>query len=279
MFDEKDFLKNSKTFFLVLVFFSFFFLFLNIFNVSKGILEFGFFLTKPLDNAAVSSSNSVKNFLGVFDEVKTLRGEYFDLQEQYLKLQAQDSLVSLLYEENLTLKKQLGIEEVERELILAEVLFQDWALRNESLLINKGYKDGVKQGEIVSIGSLYIGSVSDVYDFASRVRLPTSRASSLKVMILTDEVDFEESTFDPQNYLSGVAIGYSNILKIENIETNGDLQEGFVIVLNDEKVGTHLYLGNVNVIEKDPTATLRTCSVKLPVNYADLKYVFVRRGE
>lgn len=279
MFNEKDFLKNSKTFFLVLVFFSLFFLFLNIFSISKGVLEFGAFLTKPLDNAALSSSNSVKNFLGVFDEVKTLRGEYFDLQEQYLKLQAEENLISLLYEENLTLKKQLGVQEVQQELILAEVLFQDWALRNESLLINKGQEDGVNQGDIVSIGSLYIGIVSDVYDFTSKVRLPTSRASSLKVMILTDEVDFEEIAFEPQDYLSGVAIGYSNILKVENIETNGDLQEGFTIVLNDEKVGTHLYLGNVNIIEKDPTATLQTCSVKLPVDYANLKYVFVRKGK
>ena len=279
MFDEKGVFQNSRSFFVLLVGLSVSLLFLNILGVKKNILEIGTFLIKPVQQSSVSSSDAFKGFFGVFGEVNTLRSEYYDLQEKYLKLESESNLLSVLQEENLSLKKQLGVKVDGGELIMAEVLFQDLDLRNESMLINKGFKDGVLQGDIVVIGKMYIGIITDSYDFTSKVRLPTSRASSLKVMIIDQEEELDLNTFVPRNYLSGIAVGYSNTLKVENIQIQGDLKEGYPILINDQKVGDYLYLGNVLVIDEDPTLTLRSCSVKLPVDYSNLKYVFVRKGK
>ncbi len=267
MFDEKEIFKNSRNFFLILVSFSSVFLLLNVFEIKQSFLELGTFLTKPVNSFAISSSDSLKGFFSVFSEVKTLRSDYFELQEKYLDIRSREEMFSLLEQENAVLKEQLGVEGFHGELILAEVLFQDLALRNESLLINKGSNDGVVVGDIVSIGKMYVGMINEVYEFSSRVRLPTSKASSLKVSIVSEAS------------LVGIAVGYSNVLKVENIPIHGNFEVGDVILINDPKVGTHLYLGNVLAIDEEPTATLRSCRVELPVEYADLKYVFVRKGE
>lgn len=279
MFKEKDFFYNSKKFFLLLAFSSLFLLFSNFFGSQKVLEEPIRFLTNPMQLAASVSSQSIRNFLGVFGEVRTLRGEYYDLQEEYLRLKAESSLLPLLKEENLTLKEQLNVQFGEEDLILAEVLFQDWALRSESLVINKGGEDGLKEGDIVLLGNLYIGFLSEVYENTSKVRLPTSRASSLKVMIIDSSEDFDTNAFEPQSFLSGVAIGRSNVLSVENIETRGNLEEGDIILTNDAKIGTYLYIGDVLTVDEDPTATSRTCTVQLPIDYSNLKRVFVRKGE
>jgi cell shape-determining protein MreC len=278
MFDEKGFLKNSKSFFLLLIFFSVFLLFFNFLGIQKKTVDSITFLTGPVDSAASASSESVKNFFGVFGEVRTLRSEYYDLQEEYLELKAEKNMMSLLKEENLTLKEQLNLENEQENLILAEVLFQDLALRDESLLINKGSRDGLSEGDIALIGRMYVGIVIEVHGNTSKVRLPTSRASSLKVMIFDNNDEFGSEFFEPKNFLSGVAIGQANVLKIENIETRGNLEEGYTILTNDQKIGTYLYLGNVLTIDEDPTATLRGCSVELPIDYSNLKRIFVRKG-
>ncbi len=274
MFDNKEFFKNSKNFFLTLFILSFLFLFFNILNIQQNVSETLAFLARPVNSVALTSSSSVKGFVSVFGQVKTLRSEYYDLKEDHLNLKADKNLISVLKEENYLLKKQLGVLEDEEDFILAEVLFQDWSLRNESLLINKGSEHGVKEGDVVVLGNMYIGIVNHVESFSSKVRLPTSKGNSLKVMIVGSEVEDEI-----QSSLSGIAVGHSNVLKVENIEMQGELEKGFVVLVNDEKVGKQLFLGNVTSIEDDPTATFRSCSVNLPVEYTDLKRVFVRKGE
>jgi rod shape-determining protein MreC len=276
MFEEKEFFQSPKLFFILLISFSVLFLVFHFVNIEKHFVNAGGVLVKPMQELASNSSKSIKNFFGVFHEIKVLRNDYFDIKEAYLKLESESNLLVLLKEENTSLKQQLGLDVEGTDILLAEVLYQDLNLRNESMLINKGQKDGLSVGDVVSMGNLYIGILAEVQEHTSKVRLATSRASSLKVMILDKDVD---TSFEPQTYLTGIAVGYSNSLKIENIESHGELKEGDVIVLNDSKVGKFLYLGNVVSIDQDPTATLRSTNVSLPVEYTSLKYVFVERGE
>ena len=278
MFKEKDFFDNSKKFFLLLASCTLILLFLNFFAIQKTVADSIDFLVEPVSSAAFVSSKSLKEFLGVFGEVNTLRGEYYDLKEEYLKLKAESSFLPVLKEENLTLKEQLNIEFVEKDLILAEVLFQDWALRSESLIINMGREDGLNEGDVVLVGNMYVGLLIEVYENTSKVRLPTSRASSLKVMIINQDENLNLSSFEPQSFLSGVAVGRSNVLSVENIEIRGNIEKGDTILINDAKVGTYLYLGDVLTVEEDPTATSRTCTVQLPIDYSNLKRVFIKKG-
>lgn len=279
MSEDKFFSKNSKRF-LTFLFLCLFLIFsFNFLGIKKNSEEFLFFLVKPINSVAYSSSQSVKNFFQVFEEVRTLRSDYYELQEKYLKLKSRNNLLPLLEEENSVLKKQLNVADDGVDLILADVLFQDLTLKNESLLTNRGRNDGVEWGDIALIGDTYIGFVSEVFDYTSKVRLPTSRASSIKVMILSSEFDFENETFQPRDFLSGVAYGQANILTIDNIEMRGDLNEGDIIFTNDERIGEHLFMGKVLSIDEDPTATLRSCTVDIPIEYSNLKRIFIKKGE
>ncbi len=269
MAEDKEIFKQTRVFFLVIFSVSFLLLFINFVGIKR---DFGAFLVNPVNEAAFTSAESVLDVFTVFDQMRSLREEYYDLKEEFLILKAQSDKVTLLVEENALLKKQIGLEEEQENLVLAEVLYEKTDWRMENLLLNKGSEDGIERGDLVVLGDTFIGIIVETTSQTSKVRLPTSRASSLKVMILEQDADDEIADF-----LNGIALGYSNMVRVENVGLIRDLEIGDPIIINDPKVGEYLYLGEVYSVGEDPTLTLQVADVKLPVDYQSLKYVFVRK--
>lgn len=267
---DKDIFKQIQIFFLLLVLSSVFLITSNLFHFRK---DFMYILINPINSVAFSSGESIRGFLGVFGEMKELRKDFYSLQQDYLVVKGENKSYVLLKEENILLKEQLGLEKKDEKLILAQILHQDMDLRTDNLILNQGEDAGIEKNDIVVMGDIYLGLVTEVASGTSKVRLPTSRASSLKVMILREG----ESVQDLNVFLNGIALGHSNLVKVENIEMLGEFQEGDPVFINDPKIGEYLYLGSVQAIDDDPTETSRSCGIKLPVDYQTLKYVFVKR--
>ncbi len=269
MADDKEIFKRSRFFFSVLFVLSFVLVFSNVLNLRSN---YPVFLINPIHDLAFRSAESVNNFFSVFGEMNTLRGEYYDLKEEYLVLKGESKSIPLLYQENAILKEQLSVEEEQEDLLLAQILHQDMDSRMETLVLNKGEEDGVRVGDVAVIGDIYVGIVIEATPKTSKVRLPTSRANSLKVMILIDE---ENGDYDSA-FSNGMAVGYANRVRIDNVELDDNLQEGDAIFINDPKVGGFLYLGDVLALDDDPTKTSQSGDVRLPVNYQGLKFVFIK---
>ncbi len=261
--EEKKFFEKTRSFFYLLLFTTLIFFSSNFFSFSR---DTGMLIINPINDVAFSSSESFKDFFTVFGNIHALKEDYHELQKKYLVLTSELKTLELLKEENAVLQEQLGIKEEDDELIFSRVLYQDIEFRSENLLLNKGEDDGVEKGDVVVFGNIYVGLIVETTSKTSKVRLPTSRASSIKVMILQED-----------SFLNGLALGYSNSIKIENIDVTGDLEDGYEIFINDPKIREQLYLGSVNSIGEDSTNPLRSCGVELPLRYTDLKFVFVKK--
>jgi rod shape-determining protein MreC len=271
MAEEKEIFKKTRIFFFILFFVSLLLLAINFSGIKR---DFVVFLVNPLNEAAFNSSGSVVDVFTVFSQMRSLREDYYILKEELLILKTQEEKSALLVEENALLRRQIGLDEEQEDLVLAEVLYEKTDWRMENLLLNKGSEDGIGRGDIAVLGDIFIGTVVETTPKTSKVRLPTSRASSLKVMIL--EQDAEE---EMANFLNGIALGYSNKVSVENIELVRDLQVGDPVIINDPKIGEYLYLGKIYSLGEDPTLTFKAVDIKLPVDYQSLKYIFVRKGQ
>ncbi len=268
MSEEKDILKEKKNSFGGILIILVVLLVLNFFNFDKGVFAD---IVNPINRAAIQSSESAKDFVYVFSRLENLKQDYYQLKEDYLILKARDEKISLIYEENEALKKQLEVVEESEELMKSKVLYQSTGARMENLLISSGKNDGVKEGDIVVIGDVYIGYITEVSENTAQVRLPTSRGSRLKVMILEDD-----SVDEKPGYLNGIAKGYVNFVRVENIDPVGDLEVGNSVFTNDPKIGEYLYIGEVSEIGDDPAEAFNSCVLELPISYTRLNYVFVK---
>lgn len=269
--DRNSHIKSEKYFFPLVILLALISVGINYLPFKQSIINALDLGSQPIGEIAYTSSKGVSDFFGVFQEVKTLKTDYYNLLEEHLRLEADSGMISLLKEENLALKKQLDFKNVEDSYLKAEILTNASSSENETVLINQGSAEGVQEGDIAVVGNIYVGVVTEVNNHSSKIRLPMSRASFIKVIIAKPEATDLLDT----KILNGVAVGYSNVIRIENIETTGDLEEGYSVIIKDPKIPKMLLLGKVFAIEDDPTASSRSVEVLPPIDYQYLKYVYI----
>jgi hypothetical protein len=95
----------------------------------------------------------------------------------------------------------------------------------------------------------------------------------LKVIILDQKSeDLKDAKVLSKAVVSGTAEG----IKVENILMNADIENGDIVVINDERVGEYLILGYLVNLSDNPATTSRYGYVSTLVDYDDLMTVFVK---
>ncbi len=225
---------------------------------------------EPISYISNKGGYSVSKYFDTFVRFSEYNKEFNDMKVALLESEIENSSYSLLIEENESLKKQLGIDSNEGEYILAKTLSDD---DSNFLKINRGLKDCVKEGSVVSLGNMFVGLVVEVDNRGALVKLPTSKSSYLEVIVLKAE----DIGSDMRNVLSrGVVVGASDGIRIENIPMDAKVEDGDIVVVSDSKVGNYLVLGSLVSLSQNPAATSRFGYVSPFADYDGLMTVFVR---
>lgn len=207
------------------------FLFKNIFGV-RGLINENLFLKSQRD---------------------FFRGEYFKLLE--------------VKEENQFLRQALSLgKENNKKLVLGNILSFDPFQAGDSLVIDKGGKNGIKVGDAVILsGHILVGSVKEVKDKESRVLLITSAQSRVTVVS-------EDSII--KGVISGSASG---ALSLDLVLKEARLKYGQVLVSSglDAVFPRGLLVGEVGSIVSDNSVPFQKASVRPFFNLRDLKQVFI----
>jgi len=260
---------------------------LNSLSLSVGIRKAVSFVYEPLTFYADSVGENFRGFVSIFGEIGELRDKNIDLEKRNAILIAENASVRELLEERLSLLSQLNLGSEDEEVIVeAKAVFAGNGEAVNTLLLNVGEKDGVSKGDVVVIGNLFIGIVSDVSLNGAKVRLPTNIASHLEVLVVesmvkgfsVDELTKKygtNETIQSLDLASGVASGSLSGIKIENLPSTDSLKPASSVLINDAKVGKILYLGEVDRVERDPAAASATAWIKTPLNINGLHTVFV----
>ncbi len=142
------------------------------------------------------------------------------LRREQLLLHSKLQRYSVLQEENRRLRALLESSvESHDQVLVAELVEVELEPFRQQIIINKGLKEGVYDGQpLVDSGGI-MGQVIHVGPFSSTVLLITDPTHSIPVQV-------------DRNGLRSIAagIGQDNILLLENLPTNADIKEGDLIV-------------------------------------------------
>lgn len=227
------------------------------------------YVTQPMSYSANNGGATARSYLETFSQLGKFRKEYDALKAQVYDMESKYAEYMVLVNENESLRKQLSLGEVSSKYIMAGVLRDDSV---GTMIIDKGEKDGVQVGDIVTVGNTFVGLVSQTDTNGSMVRLPIDPDSHFEVVVL------KSGPNSSTNILSkGVISGSVEGILIENISMNSEVSNGDVVYINDTKVGGFFALGYIVGISNNPASTYKTAYVSPVLDYDTLMNVFVKQ--
>ncbi len=176
-----------------------------------------------------------------------------------------------LQKENQRLREMLGFQEqVEHELLPAEVIARDPSTWFETITINKGYADGVEQDMAVVTSRGLIGNIYQVSRSSSRVLLLTDTRRAVSALVQRSRepgfVGVVEGSPEKRGYL-----------RMVNLPSEANIQIGDTIVSSG--LGgifpKGLVIGRVMEVETDHYGLLKQALLSPEADFNRLEEVFV----
>lgn len=210
--------------------------------------------------------SSVEDFVRNYVWLKNLRKENEVLRREVSELESRITSYHEAYVENLRLRRLLDFRSSIRvETAAAQVVMHDLTGWFQTLMVDKGFRDGIAQDMAVVNDEGVIGRILDVSDRHSRVLLITDPASSVDAVI-------------QRNRVRGILTGRdANGCMLKYVRGNLDIQVGDLVV-SSGKDGVYpkgLRLGIVQAAFKDPVDLFQKIEVKPLVRLSALEEVLV----
>ena len=202
--------------------------------------------------------------------LKNLRGENESLKREIAELQSRLTSYQEAYVENQRLRRLLDFKTLTMaETIPARVIVHDLTGWFQTLMVDKGFRDGIAPDMPVVNDEGVIGRVLDVSDRYSRVLLITDQGSAVDAI-------------DQRNRVRGILSGKdANGCLLKYIRGNLDIKEGD-LVISSGKDGIYpkaLRLGVVLAVYKDPVDLFQKIDVKPMVRLSAVEEVLIiKRG-
>jgi len=156
--------------------------------------------------------------------------------------------------------------EKEFKLSLAEVVSKD--ISQDSILINKGSKDGIANNSpVITQQKTLVGKIGEVYENFSRVILISNKESS-----------FDAKISDPENDISGVVNGKGNLqLFLDFVPQEKEIKEGDFIVTTS--LGgifpKGLLVGQIGKVLRSDIEPFQQAKIRPAFDIRELETVFI----
>jgi len=209
----------------------------------------------------------------MFSETKDLYKKYTKLKEKVEKTDLYYSQIQELQKEVTELKSTLDLNATlsEYSYVNATVVNRNIGYWYNSLVIDKGSKNGIKEGDAVITNEGLIGKIINVSNFSSTVKLLTSDDVSNKISI-------KITSDDGKHY--GLLVGYDlkeNIYKIEGITDSDKIEEGDIVSTTGltDYFPSGILIGTVSKVVKDEYDLNSIIEVEPSVSFEDISIVTI----
>jgi len=266
--------RKKKYIHLIFLFLSVLLLLLG-FTSFSSIVKYPFsYVFEPIYIFANETGTSVSRWGEALVDASSYINEYNSMKEEIARLKGDSTERILDYEEYQALKQHISIVSVEERYVESKIIN---LTDTGEILINKGSQDGLKDGDIVTFGKVFVGVLSQVNSNSSLIRLPTSSSSTYEVAIVSSKVDLnKEFRIDSFIKSTGVALGDLEGIRVENMGINSNVSDGDTVLIRDEKVGDILILGTLIGVSKNPASTHKNGFVSPVFDYSNILTVFVK---
>lgn len=212
-----------------------------------------------------------------------IQGKVTDKELEKLKEKAKqvDSMQAKYDEVNKELQELKELVELnstlhENSYLNATVVSRNVGFWNKALTVDKGSKNGVKVGMAVVTSDGLIGTVENVSNFNSTIKLLTSEDVSNKISV--------KIKVDDDSYVYGLLNGYDtkkHLFNVEGIAENKEIPLGALVTTtglsNDFPSG--VLIGKVKEIKKDHFDLASAVAVESNVDFSKISYVTILKKE
>lgn len=195
-------------------------------------------------------------------------------KEQQSKVKQLEAENERLKSENKKYKKELDIEDISKfEPISSTILSRNPDQWMNTLVINQGAKDGIKNNMAVMTSEGLVGRISKVNQFSSQVDLisTNTRANRLSVNIQHED----ENVFGLIDHYDSK----NEELIITDINNKDSVKKGDKVVTSGlaDQLPSSIYIGEVSKVENDEYGLSKEVRVKTAANLSDLNHVYVAK--
>lgn len=133
---------------------------------------------------------AVGNLIENISETSNLRAENEELRAKLDKALIDKNTCEIAIAENKKLEKELNIKKHQPyDMVIADIIHDNVAIGHHTFIINRGEKDGIKQGMVVvSTDMKMVGIITDSANNFSRARSLTDADTNIAVRIAGSEV-------------------------------------------------------------------------------------------
>ncbi|HUV72003.1 MAG TPA: rod shape-determining protein MreC [Clostridia bacterium] len=184
------------------------------------------------------------------------------------ELAALKAKIALLDEENQEQKRLLSTPLPKGwQFLSAKVI----GFENETLTINLGKANGVKEGMVAVWEDSYLGKVSQISEGLAKIKLPTFFEERLVVKVVGET---EKEKFFGKGLLVGRGEGK---MRIEQILSTEEVREGDLVLASVE--GGELVVGKIEEVIESPGEVFKLAQVKRLFDPQELNTIFLIRGK
>ncbi|MEG0797808.1 MAG: rod shape-determining protein MreC [Acidaminococcaceae bacterium] len=225
----------------------------------------------PLNEAVAGVAQSASSTRGFFAALTTMQTENAQLKKDTEELRYANLRMAEIFAENNRLRVLLAYKNEAKnlELLTVKVVGRDFGDLKESLLINAGSEQGIKEEMPVVTADGLVGIVAAVYPTAARVQLVTSPFCKVGGIVL-------RSASRAVGVVNGIA-GQDADLEMNNMSRDANIVAGDVVVTSGLG-GRHprgLVIGSVSKIELDKGGLLMVAEIIPSVDFSHLEEVMV----
>lgn len=187
---------------------------LNLFQ--KEVRGFFYYISCPIQKSFWGVGDRVSNFFESFIRIKSLKKDADELKLKNQELLSQITILQEQKKENDILREALGIGlQKEFKLALAQIIGKD--ISQDSILINKGSKDGIlKDMPVITQQKALVGKISEVYNNFAKVMLIFNKKSSFDALVQKGEKDISGAIKGEGNF----RILFDLVPREENLSQN-----------------------------------------------------------
>ncbi|HSX48260.1 MAG TPA: rod shape-determining protein MreC [Candidatus Nanoarchaeia archaeon] len=225
---------------------------------------------RPAASLFGGAGSSTGNFFSLVGDVRNLSAENRRLASENADLRQKLAEDAELRQQNDALRRQLSFGEAEsKQLLPAEVVSYQPDDFRQFLTVNRGSRDGIKEGMAVTAeGRQLVGKVSEVSDHEA------------KIFLLTDPT-FRVGALDQESRATGTIRGQiGSGLTMEKIAQTDVIKPGDTVITSGlgGELPKGLVIGRVESVDQKDNAVFQSAQIVSELKISKLELVFVVLG-
>ena len=241
------------------------FIIFNLPPFSKKVKNLFYLISWPIQKVFWQAGEKASNLFETISEIKNLKKENEELKLEIQKLSTENISLKELKKENEILRKvlNLGLEK-EFTLVISQVIGKE--ISQDSLIINRGVKDGISKGlPVITEQKVLVGKIGEVYGDFSEVQLISHKENVFDAKILDTEI-------------FGLVKGKGNLkLSLDLIPREKEIKIGDEIITTvlGGNFPPGLLIGEIEKIKKSDVSPFQEAEIKPAFDIGDLNLLFI----